>query len=509
MTGRRPRLVSAAAENALAAALSALRRELELPGDFDPAVEAEAAAAARSVSAAPGDALADLRDVEFLTIDPPGTRDLDQALHLERTPGGGILHYAIADVPAFVAPGGAVDAAARARGETLYAVDGTIPLHPRVLSEGAASLLPDKDRRAFVWRFELDERAEPVNVTLTRAVVRSRRQWTYADAQRAVEDGSAPPSLAALAWFGDQRAQREQERGGASLNSPEIEVVAVPGGYELQRRPTRPIEDWNAQVSLLTGMAAADIMIAGRVGILRTMPEADPDDIAAFRAQTVALGRPWSDGIGYGEYLRGLTGADAKTLAIRDAATRLFRGAGYTAFDGEIPQDTMQSAIAAPYAHTTAPLRRLVDRWSLVVCEALANGREVPGWARESLPDLPKIMGRSNGLAGRMDAASIDRVEAAVLHGREGQTFRGVVLGARNGGMRVQLGGPLVTVVVDGLRADPSSVVDVVLQRARISTGEIVLVPAGAGVGGTAPIAERSQRDDAAGSRSPRTTRMS
>ncbi len=455
--------------------------QLELPDGFDPAVTDEAEAAARDVPAAPSAELADLRDIEFLTIDPQGSRDLDQALHLRRTRSGGILHYAIADVPAFVTPEGAVDAAARARGETLYAVDGTIPLHPRVLSEGAASLLPGQDRRAFVWRFDLDERAEPARVTLTRAVVRSRRQWSYPEAQQAIEQNTAPDSLAALRWFGVERAKREQERGGASLNSPEIEVVATDGGYELRRRATLALEDWNAQVSLLAGMAAAKIMIDGGIGILRTMPAADDEDVAVFRAQTVALGNPWPVGVGYGQYLRTLHGADAKTLAIRDAATRLFRGAGYTAFDGQVPADTVQSAIAAPYTHTTAPLRRLVDRWTLVVCEALANGREVPAWARESLPELPKIMGRSNGLAGRLDAASIDRVEAAVLHGREGQVFRGVVLGRRNGGARVQLTGPLVTVVVAGVAAEPGTTVEVRLQRADIASGEITLVPAAGG----------------------------
>nr|WP_274637523.1 RNB domain-containing ribonuclease [Microbacterium bovistercoris] len=491
MTRRRPRLVSAAAGNALSASLTALHAELELPGDFPPEVVAEAESAAREVVAQPSADIADLREIEFLTIDPEGSRDLDQALHLQRTPGGGILHYAIADVPAFVRPGGAVDAAARQRGQTLYAVDGRIPLHPTVLSEGAVSLLPDQDRLAFVWRFELDERAEPVATTLQRAVVRSRAQWTYADAQRAVDDGSGTESLTALKWFGTQRALREQERGGASLNSPEIEVELRDGQYLLERRATREIEDWNAQVSLLTGMAAAQIMLAGRVGILRTMPAADDEDVSAFRAQTVALGLPWESGVPYGEYLRGLDGVDPVTLAVRDAATSLFRGAGYTAFAGEVPAETIQAAIAAPYAHATAPLRRLVDRWSLVVCEALANGRAVPDWARESLPELPKAMGRSTQLAARLENATLDRVEAALLHGREGQTFDGTVLGHRGDGARVQLTGPLVSVKVEGLDAAAGTTVRLRLTGADIATGEIVLVAvdgqadaSGAGAGG-------------------------
>ena len=187
---RRSHLVSPAAGDALAASLASLRAALDLPSDFTPEVLAEAEAAARDVSADPkASGLDDLREIEFLTIDPEGSRDLDQAMHFERTRSGAVLHYAIADVPAFVAPGGALDAEARRRGQTLYTADGRIPLHPPVLSEGAASLAPNVDRRAFVWRFELDDGARPISTTLRRAIVRSRRQWSYAEAHAALGAG--------------------------------------------------------------------------------------------------------------------------------------------------------------------------------------------------------------------------------------------------------------------------------------------------------------------------------
>lgn len=480
MPARRPHLVHVAADDALTRALARLREELGLPGAFTPAVEAEAAGAAASVPVDPDAAgLDDLRDVAFVTIDPEGARDLDQALHLARTPTGAVLHYAIADVPAYVAPGGAVDVEARRRGQTLYAADGRIPLHPPVLGEEAASLLPERDRRAFVWRFELDDGTRPVTTTLRRAIVRSRAQWSYVDAQAAIDAGTAPESLAALAWFGPLRAEREAERGGASLNVPEARVVAERGRYRLERDAALPIEDWNAQVSLLTGMAAARIMLDGGVGILRTMPAAAPDDVAAFRARTLALGIPWREGTRYGGYLRGLDRSSPAALAILDAATGLFRGAGYAAFDGDPPDDPVQSAIGAPYVHTTAPLRRLVDRWSLVVCEALSNGRTVPAWARTSLPELPKIMGRSAGLAARMDAATLDRVEAALLTGREGEVFDAVVVRTRGDGARVQLAETPVTAIVAGLAAPAGSSVRLRLAGTDIAAGTVELVAAG------------------------------
>lgn len=473
MPTRRSRLVPTEARGELAASLSALRVALKIPEAFAPAVDAEAADAVRSVPTSPEAAgLPDLRKIPFLTVDPEGSMDLDQALHLERTDTGAIVHYAIADVPAFVAPGGAIDAAARERGQTMYAPDVRIPLHPLCLSEDAVSLLPEQDRRAFVWRFVLDAGANPVEVTLTRAIVRSTSQWSYEDAQKAIDDKSAPPSLLALPWFGAQRAERERERGGASLNLPEARVVPEAGGYRIERSDGVPLEDWNAHLSLMTGMAAADIMLRGGIGIVRTMPPAADDDVRAFRERTVALGIPWSNSVTYGDYLRDLDRSPA-ALAIREYAGGLFRGAGYLTFDGESPTNAIQAAIGAPYAHTTAPLRRLVDRWSLVVCEALATGRDVPAWARESLGSVPALMNSSSQRANQLDAGAIDRIEAAVLHGREGDVFTGIVLAQRGDGARVQIAQPPVDAKVAGLSAEPGSTVSLRLDATNISDGTL------------------------------------
>ncbi len=482
MPRRRSRIVPTSPSGELAASLLALRRSLDLPESFPAAVQAEAERAAREVPIDPASAqLADLRGIEFLTIDPAGSTDLDQALHLERTATGAILHYAIADVPAYVEPGGTLDAETRRRGQTLYAPDERIPLHPRVLSEDAASLLPGVDRRAFVWRFVLDEGARPLETTLTRAVVRSRAQWSYEDAQSAIDSGEAPQSLRAMPWFGQQRAAREAERGGASLNLPETRVVPLPaaegGGYTLERSYGVALEDWNADVSLLTGMAAGEIMVRGGIGILRTMPPAAPEDVAEFRAQTIALGLPWRLDVTYGDYLRGLDRSPA-ARSVREYAAGLFRGAGYAAFDGAPPEAPEQAAIGAVYAHTTAPLRRLVDRWSLVICEALANDREVPSWVRESLSALPELMARTGQKAAQLNAGALDRVEASLLAGHEGSVFDGIVLSLRGDGARVQLTTPPVEAKVKGLDAEPGSAVTLRLVSATIADGVVAFVRA-------------------------------
>jgi len=104
------------------------------------------------------------------------------------------------------------------------------------------------------------------------------------------------------------------------------------------------------------------------------------------------------------------------------------RGAGYTAFDGPPPAQPEQAAVGAPYAHVTAPLRRLADRYATEVCLALANGAEVPAWARTALPKLPPVMAETGQRANAATRGAIDLTEAVLLADRIGETFDAAVL---------------------------------------------------------------------------------
>ncbi|MGO4340108.1 RNB domain-containing ribonuclease [Pedococcus sp. 2YAF34] len=412
----------------LQARFAAIRAEAGVPEAFPREAEAEA----ERVSSSPDLPDRDETAVAFLTIDPPGSMDLDQALHIERLGDGHRVRYAIADVPAFVRPGGALDAETRRRGQTVYAPDERTPLHPPVMSEGAASLLPGQVRSAFVWDLQLDGEGEVVETALYRARVRSTDRLDYVGVQKALDAGGADERLELLKEVGLRRLELERRRGGASLPMPEQEVTEDESGhYRLHFRPPLDVEDWNAQVSLMTGMAAAQLMIKAGVGILRTMPAPDADAVGRFRHASRALGVEWAKGTPYGEFLRTLDRTNPKHLALIHEATALFRGAGYTPFDGEVPAEPEHAAVAAPYAHVTAPLRRLVDRFGLAVCEAVASGRDVPGWAREALPSLPEVMAASDKVASAVERGCADAVEAAALEDQVGQEFDAMVVDQR------------------------------------------------------------------------------
>ncbi|MEV0384633.1 RNB domain-containing ribonuclease [Nonomuraea sp. NPDC050643] len=425
-----------------------IRREFTLPGDFPGAVLDEAAWVAR----VPRLDAEDMTDVPFVTIDPPGSMDLDQALHLERLRAGYRVWYAIADVGAFVRPGGVIDTEARSRGETLYMPAGKVPLHPKVLSEDAASLLPGALRPAVVWRIDLDADGRTVGADVQRALVRSRERYDYDYVQAVIDTGTADGVLELLAEIGRLRLALERERGGVTLPTPDQEIVAADGGYRLEFRLPLPAEAWNAQISLLTGMAAASMMLDAEIGILRVLPPPQPGDLAKVRRVAQALDVPWPEGAGYGAVVHDLDPKKAQQAAFLHESRVLLRGAGYVAFDGAPPRLAEHAAVAAPYAHVTAPLRRLVDRYATEVCLAIGAGEPIPSDVRAALAVLPDLMSASGRRAGAVDRACVDLVEAFLLRDRIGQAFEAVVIDVdeRRGGGQVQLVDPAVIARCDG-----------------------------------------------------------
>lgn len=426
---------------------SGLRRELDLPTAFPEAADREAEAAAA------GDRREDREDrtdLEFVTIDPPTSKDLDQALLLQRQGSGYRVYYAIADVAAFTVAAPAVEAETWLRGQTVYLPDGKVPLHPPVLSEGAASLLPDQDRPAVLWTIDVDGTGATVGVDVRRATVRSRAKLNYAQVQRDVDAGTPHPSVQLLPELGRLLTRRGLERGAVNLPMPEQEIEPDGDGWKLVIRGPVPVEEFNAQISLLTGMAAAQIMLKGGIGLLRTMPPPQEDAVRKLRLAARALGLPWPDGAGPGEMIAALDPMDPKAAALIDQAAEMMRGAGYTPFDGETPEQPLHGAVAAPYAHVTAPLRRLADRYVTEVCLALYAGTEVPAWARDALPRLPEVMSRTDRVANAAERGAVDLVEAVLLEHRVGEEFDAAVLDVERRRADIALDEPAVRARCEG-----------------------------------------------------------
>ncbi|MDU0968253.1 MAG: RNB domain-containing ribonuclease [Actinomycetaceae bacterium] len=490
----------------LAPYLRVIREKTQIPVDFPPAAQAEAAAAAATwralvdslefptldwathlaKTADPVAAVATLPRVEvdpsradhaltpgalphidataipLVTIDPAESTDLDQAVYLAELSTDGraryLVVYAIASVATFVRPGGALDQAVWQRGTSVYMPDQTIPLHPPCLSAGAASLLPGQVCPAYVWSIVLSEEGKSITSRVDRAFVRSRAKLSYEQVNAAVADGASLPAAAPsdlprlLRTIGELRAAREADRGGVSARVPEQEVVTEGDRYRIAYRANTPAEEWNAQISLLTGIRAARHMRKANVGIMRTLPPARDEDLARLRNIARALHIDWPDTMPYPEVVRALDPADPAHAAFLLEGTSLFRGSGYRAFGAHNTQPLPHSAadgiihaaIAAEYAHVTAPLRRLVDRYGEEVCVAQCAGEPTPAWVVQALDQLPAVMERTTSRASQATKQALKIIQTLTMQGREGQVFAGAAVEKHGDHMRVMLAEPAV-----------------------------------------------------------------
>ena len=448
------RFIGGACSEELELGFAEIRRQLDVPDAFPEAVIAEADHVANRGPQLPTGAttqIADRTDLPLITIDPPGSVDLDQAYGAEQTPNGYRVWYAIADVAAFVSPGGAIDLEARRRGVTLYSPDQRASLHPETLNEAAASLLPGTTKQAVLWQIDLDEAGHQTHAHAKRALVRSREKLSYAQAQQRIDAETPDEPLRLLRVIGELRQRIETERGAISLRLPAQEITQTAGGeYQLHYDTSLPVEGWNAQISLLAGMAAGQIMVEAGQGLLRTLPPLHKDTVSQVRRAARALDVNWPKEVGYPDRVRQLDPNKPREAALLMRAARSFRGAGYEAFVGhELPEQPLHGAIAAIYAHVTAPLRRVCDRFANEIILSQCADRPTPSWALEALEELPKIMGAARQHEGSLERAIIDYVESVGLRGHVGDVFDGVVLSHRRKGANVQLRDPAVLASIE------------------------------------------------------------
>jgi exoribonuclease R len=441
-----------------------LRDEFDVPGDFPPAVLDAAETAARRPLGGSHSEHVDRTAIEFLTLDPASSTDLDQAFAIERSGDDVILRYAIADVGWFVRPGDPIDVEAWKRGVTVYMPNARAGLHPPRLAEDAASLLPGGPKPAvvFVVRVAADGAVRLDGVE--RALIRNRAKLAYAT----VTPTDLPdvfPELARRIEAG------ERARGADRIQFPEQEVVRDGTGFALRFRPRNDAENQNAAMSLATNMAVADALYAAGTGLFRTMPRLDDRHVARLRHTAKAFGLEWPTGQTLGEFEKALPAGEVKTSAFQLAVRRASGGASYEPFDPAAKP--WHAAVAATYSHATAPLRRLADRYVIEATLAVVNGRPVADEVQQAFAELPDAMRRGDTRANRVDRAAIDLAEAIVLRGREGEVFEAVITDEDDRGARIQVVEPAVVARVVARNVDPGDDITVKLVRADPDTRTI------------------------------------
>ena len=359
--------VSTGASQQLAEGFRDIRRQFLVPGEFPPNVLAAADAAARRPIDLSG--RVDVRHLDFQTLDPATSTDLDQAYYVEQSGDDVTLHYAIADVGFFVDRGSELEAEAWKRGATIYAPDGRVPQYPEVLCEGAASLLPDVDRPAVVLTVEVRPDGISLLRSAQRAVIRSRSKLAY--------ESTSPEDLGpAVAELHRRIELGESARGANRIEFPEQTVDAdpsAPGGLRLGPRHLLPSEELNAAMSLAANLAVAQRMIDAREGLFRVMPDPAPHVERVLHRTASALGVEWPKGITLRQLFARLDTDNPQHVAFARTAQRVVGERATPPSTRIIGRGTARSLPRTPMQLPRCDAWRIVTCWtwlpiSNVVC---------------------------------------------------------------------------------------------------------------------------------------------
>lgn len=376
-------IVAEQTDGSVRARLRAAAAKLGVPLGFPDAVMRETEA----LLANPGiddPRLLDLTALPFVTIDAETSRDLDQALHLEREGDGFLFRYAIADAAHYVRPGSALFEECLLRGASFYLPGQSLPMLPRPLSEGIVSLNPAVVRRALVFAIHLDAAGSVRRTELVHARVKSAAKLSFPAVQAFLDGGGdfarAPFAevLRLLPVIGRLRQRDAALRQVVRYRRTELDVKVAGTGlsFIVLEGIRHDVERWNEQLSLLCNAeGGAFLRDANRPDIqpiYRVHPAPDPDRVRALEAMIAALvelrGLPdswrWrADGTtaGLSEYLEALpTFPDGGALgrlaaAIQRQAILVNVRSSYATEPG-----LHHGVGVEPYARFSAPMRELV-----------------------------------------------------------------------------------------------------------------------------------------------------
>lgn len=177
----------------------------------------------------------DLRDKPIFTIDGADTKDIDDAISIEKIDNGYVLGVHIADVSYYVQPKSALDNEAFKRGTSIYYANRVVPMLPKELSNGICSLNPQEDRLAFSSIINLDNDGRIINYRFAKTVIRSRVQGVYSEINE-ILDGNVTDELSAkyaevidilpiMTELADILYKNKKMRGAPQLESTESKLI--------------------------------------------------------------------------------------------------------------------------------------------------------------------------------------------------------------------------------------------------------------------------------------------
>jgi len=430
-------------------------RKYHLPTEFPRDVLQQANGISEKIDARQIDGREDLRNEFIVTIDPDDARDFDDAIHVEKIANGGWhLGVHIADVAAYVEPGGALDREARHRGNSVYLPDRVVPMLPERLSNGVCSLNPGVDRLTHSVFIHFDKNGVAKSARFARSVIRSAHRLTYKQAYAILKSppGDRLSERLHVAWELASLLRRKRfEHGSLDLDFPDVKVWLDEGG-----KPVRleRVENDESHQLIEEFMLAANEAVARELKnravptIYRVHEDPDPDKLAEYREFVLSFNYKVGDLTHRGEVQRLLAAIRGKPeeQALKIGLLKSLKRARY------FPQPLGHYGLAKPnYLHFTSPIRRYAD---LIVHRALAqhDGKRGPRIDMSQVASIAEHISTTERIAADAEIESVRMKKLEFfqrqLDERNPQIFRAAIVDVRNYGLAVELPDALITGLV-------------------------------------------------------------
>ena len=286
------------------ASYTAILRANGIPESFPDEVTAEAEALARRAPRR-SKRRTDLTGLTVFTIDGADAKDLDDAVSIEKTPGGWKLGVHIADVSYYVTPGSALDREAMERGTSVYFADRVIPMLPPALSNGICSLNAGEERYAQSAFIDLDRDGNILGCELFETIIRSRVRGVYSEVNDIFAKGGRSrfagkyaevlPSLKLMKKLYLVLSEKSRRRGMMELETAEAVFVLDENGdpSDIVRRLRGDAERMIEQFMLCANEAVARLLFSRSLPcVYRVHDLPDPDKLRAFVEFAHNMGLP-------------------------------------------------------------------------------------------------------------------------------------------------------------------------------------------------------------------------
>jgi len=421
-----------------------------LPDAFPPEVEAEASLVPMEVSREDLRDRADFRRWPTVTVDPETARDHDDAISLDRLPGGHWrLGVHIADVAHYVREGSQLDQEAYLRGTSVYFPDRVVPMLPHALSSNICSLVEGEDRLTQTVILELDARGKVKKAEFHDGVIKSAARLTYQQAQ-AIVDGDAAlrgrfaalvPMIEGMDELARIMRKRRYERGSLDFDLPEPKLVLGASGEITGIVATERLDSMRVieEFMLAANEAVAERLSRADIPALYRVHETpDPQRVEEFAELVASFGysvpaslqaiRPED----FQLVLRQIEGKPEEKL-ISYLLLRTMKLARYH------EENLGHFGLAAEmYAHFTSPIRRYPD---LVVHRALRALRQGAdhGHIREALPEMGRHLSEMERRADEAERELTEWKKVRFMADKLGEVFRGYITGVQAFGLFVEL----------------------------------------------------------------------